>query len=166
VIPTRDTGGILWGAYQPTGHILATAGADHTIRLWDVSNPTHPQALEQPLSGHTDQADWVGFSPDGHTLASSSKDGTIRLWDTSDPAHATPQEGPLTADHTGVIRTAAFSPDASTLATASDDHTIELTGLNLEQAAQRVCATTATLTPQQWRQYAPELPFNPPCTAN
>ena len=36
--------------------------------------------------------------------------------------------------------------------------------LNVDDAIQRICATTSnTLTPAQWYQYIPQLPYDPPC---
>jgi WD40 repeat protein len=60
---------------------LASAGADHTVRLWD---PAAGRALGRPLTGHTDQVRAViaAIGGDGGVvLASAGHDGTVRLWD-------------------------------------------------------------------------------------
>ncbi len=55
---------------------LATASADHRVRVWDLIN----KKLECTFEGHTDQVRCVVFSPDGTKLLSGGKDKQIRLW--------------------------------------------------------------------------------------
>jgi len=62
------------------GSILASAGYDNTVRLWDVNTGQ----LLITLPPHLLLSD-VNFSPDGHYVASGSSDGTVRLWAIPDP---------------------------------------------------------------------------------
>ena len=61
--------------------LLASAGADRTIRVWD---PATGRPVGQPLRGHTGQIRAVisAAGDDGRVhLVSGGHDGTIRLWD-------------------------------------------------------------------------------------
>jgi WD40 repeat protein len=67
-------------AYRPDGKVLATAGADRSVRLWDTG--TGKELLR--LTGHEEQVYRVAFSPDGKRLASTSSDASVRVWDVAD----------------------------------------------------------------------------------
>jgi WD40 repeat protein len=111
--------------FSPDGRTLASSSDDHTVRLWNVTDPSHPIPLDQPLTGHTNAVHSVVFSPDGRTLASGSADDTVRLWNVTDPSHPIPLDQPLTG-HTNPVDSVVFSPDGRTLASGSDDHTVRL----------------------------------------
>ncbi|MDT0609681.1 nSTAND1 domain-containing NTPase [Streptomyces lancefieldiae] len=119
------TGAVYLTSFSPDGRTLATASYDRTVRLWDVSDPAHPEPLGKPLTGHTSWVSTAVFSPDGRTLASASDDGTIRLWDVSDPGRPRPLGAPLPG-RGGTIYLLAFAPDGRTLASAHDDHAVRL----------------------------------------
>ncbi|MEH0576932.1 hypothetical protein QBA54_21100 [Streptomyces sp. B21-108] len=119
------TGAVYLTSFSPDGKVLATAGYDRTVRLWDVSDRSHPKPLGKPLTGHTSWVSSAVFSPDGRTLASAGDDGTVRLWDVRDPARPRALGAPLTG-RTGTIYLLAFSPDGRTLASADEDHTVRL----------------------------------------
>ncbi|MBV9728674.1 MAG: hypothetical protein JO309_04575, partial [Pseudonocardiales bacterium] len=146
------------------GRTLASGSFDQSVRLWNVADPARPTPLGQPLTGHTSFVSAVAFSPDGHTLATGGGDRTVRLWNVTDPAHATPLDSPFIG-HTDWVVSVAFSPDGRTLASGSIDQTVRLWEMNVDQAIQRICATTTnTLTPEKWEQYvSPDLPYRPPC---
>ena len=149
-------------AFSPGGHTLASGGSDGTIELWNISDPAYPRPSGPPLAGGGAEVHSVAFSPGGHTLASGSDDGTVRLWDVTDPAHPSQLGQPLTGS-TVAVDSVAFSPDGHTLASGSDDGTTRLWNLNVGTAIDRICATAGGLTPRQWNQYIPRLPYQPSC---
>lgn len=111
------TDGVEALAVSPASGLLATAGLDGTVRLWDLAVGT-PAA--GPLSGHEGPVRAIAFSPDGRRIASGGADGTVRLWDA---LAAAPTGRPLTG-HTGPVRCVAFSPDGQLVASAGDDATV------------------------------------------
>ncbi|MFI9202294.1 TIR domain-containing protein [Streptomyces sp. NPDC053048] len=81
----RGHSGRLWtAAAHPARPLLATAGDDRSIRLWDPLTGRETGRL----TGHTGRVLTLAFSPDGTLLASGGEDGTVRLWTV--PAEGTP----------------------------------------------------------------------------
>ena len=161
---TGHTNSVYAVAFSRDGRTLATGSYDQNVRLWNVTDPARPTSLGGPLIGHTGPVYAVAFSRDGHTLATGSYDQNVRLWNVTNRARPTSLGRPLTG-HTNWVYAVAFSPDGHTVATGSADRTVRLWGMNIDQAIQRICATTRnTLTPAKWRQYvSPDLPYQPPC---
>jgi WD40 repeat protein len=155
-------------AFAPDGHTLATASADRTVRLWDLTDRTRPNPLGPPLTGPTGAVFSVAFAPDGHTLATASADRAVRLWDLTDRTRPSPVGPPLTGP-TNVASSVAFAPDGHTLATASWDKTVQLwdlTGLNdlFDHAAERACSFTHVgLNVDEWIRNIPGLPYQNTC---
>ena len=59
---------------SPDGSLVATAGYDRTILLWDTAT-WQPRGV---LEGHAGTVYSVRFSPDGERLVSASQDGSAR----------------------------------------------------------------------------------------
>ncbi|WHT22584.1 WD40 repeat domain-containing protein [Crossiella sp. CA-258035] len=117
-------------AYHPKGTVLATAGADNTIRLWRLDRT--PPAELAVLTGHTGYPHQIAFSPDGRLLATASWDRTARLWDLSDPAH--PAGLATLTGHTDQVEAVAFLPGTPYLATGGTDQTLRLWDLTTPDA--------------------------------
>ncbi len=69
-------------AVSADGKWLATAAADHSIKLWDLATGQAARAL----AGHTAAVTALRFSPDGARLFSGSADKSVRIWQIADGA--------------------------------------------------------------------------------
>ncbi len=73
-------GGGTWAhtvSFHPNGHILASAGDDEAVRLWDIEDGS---CRLIPLD-HEGRIFSVEFSRDGNLLAAGGSDGTAQIWD-------------------------------------------------------------------------------------
>lgn len=122
---TGHTATVFAVAFSTRGHLMATAGADDTVRLWHVTDATRPTPLGRPVPAGCKGVMWLAISPDGRTLAGAGRDGTVRLWNIADPGHPTAWPAPLRG-HSGIVFSVSFGPDGRTLASAGDDGTVRL----------------------------------------
>jgi hypothetical protein len=71
------TDSVLGLAFSKDVSLLASAGYDRTVRIWDASTG----ALKHTLQDHSDSVYAVAFSPDAKLLASAGADRAVKVWD-------------------------------------------------------------------------------------
>jgi WD40 repeat protein len=106
------TGEVLALWVSPNGQRVASVGADHSVRLWEVG--TGREVLSVPT-----QADGmisVVFSPDGRRIAGGGQDGAVRIYDAASGQEVTRCEG-----HGDPVSCVAFSPDGRHVASGAQD---------------------------------------------
>ncbi len=122
-----DSAGVVQAvSLSPDHRVLAVAGADGTLRLWDVARPGHLVPMGAPLlaANRKDPLYAVAFSPDGSLLAAAGAGQTVLLWNMRAPGHPVPLRS-LTGP-ANTVYSLAFSTRGSLLAAGSADDTVRL----------------------------------------
>lgn len=108
-------GAVTVAAFPSSGKLVATGGADKSVRLWETTTGKNLRTLE----GHKAAVTAVAVTPDGK-VASGSADKTALIW----PAKS---DTPISLDgHTKTVTALAWTRDGGTLATGGADTNVIL----------------------------------------
>lgn len=103
--------------FSPDGAILATAGYDRDIHLWDFVSGK----LLRSMTSHNGAIYDLAFSPDGSVLASASGDGTCKIWQVATGERLDTLNQPEAEQYR-----VAFTPDGKHIVAGGADHRIRL----------------------------------------
>ena len=103
--------------FSPNGKLLATAGYDKVIRIWNAESGTY---ISQ-IAGHNGAVFDLAFSPDGTLLAAASADETGKIWDVRSGERLDTLNQPQ-----GEQFRIAFTPDGKFIVGAGADNRIRL----------------------------------------
>ncbi len=113
----KHNGPVYLVRYSSDGKLLASAGIDKLVKLWDTETGREVRQLQ----GHTETVYALAFAPDGKTLVSGSRDKTVRLWDVASGKEIGQFKG-----HEAMVLAVAFAPDGKTVASESHDMTVRV----------------------------------------
>ncbi|MCF0091701.1 WD40 repeat domain-containing protein [Micromonospora sp. MH99] len=104
-------------ASSPDGRVLATAGAEGVVNVWDMTSPRQP-VFRIGLQNAGRAVLSVAVSRDGAQVAAGDEDGLVHVWRLTGPRTAAPVHLPP-LDPSGRIMAVAFDDDGRRLATGS-----------------------------------------------
>lgn len=108
---------ILTVAFDPTGALLASGGADNLIHVHDWATGE----LKRRIAQHADWVMSVRFSPDGKHLASASRDRTARVYSVETWEMETTYN-----EHGGMVFAVAFNEDGTEVWSGGRDRRVHV----------------------------------------
>jgi WD40 repeat protein len=135
--------------------MLATAGLDPLVHLWDVGTGKLLRELEQDLGN----AVWaLEFNRDARMLAISGGD-SASLWDVGTGAQIGPRLGAGSRESM-----LDLSPDGRRLLITSGNGQGAIWTIDPASWPRRACAlANRVLTRKEWRKFLPGRPYEPAC---
>lgn len=115
------SGRIIGLAYSSDRSLLASAGVDGAVRIWDSKSRKRVSAP----AGHIGGACSVAFTPAGDRLVSGGNDGLVRVWDVNIGS-----ELRAFAGHTDAVCAVAINPAGTNIASGSRDRRVRIWSLS------------------------------------
>ena len=116
--------------FSSDGKLLAAAGQDGALRVWDVAR----RVRRFYFPAHTNPLFAVAWSPDGRFVADASGDRSSFVWEVRGIEHG--ERVATLAGHQSAVTSVAFSADGGSILTGSADGTARLWDTRFEQDLQ------------------------------
>jgi WD40 repeat protein/serine/threonine protein kinase len=124
--PKVHKGAIQEVAFSPDGKLLASAGSDRLVKLWDAASYQEVATLY----GHTAPVASLAFRADGKELATSDWQGVVKVWDV-----AGAEERFTIRGHTALALSVAYDPLGKRLVSAGYDGMLHVWDATTSQEA-------------------------------
>ncbi|MFI1018158.1 helix-turn-helix domain-containing protein [Streptomyces sp. NPDC020965] len=163
--------------FSPNGLYLAVGDNRGQVTVWDgelrkrlatLSSPEEADIVRSSIRDGHDEIQAMQFngvtaltfSPDGSLLAVGDSSGTVQLWDV---ASSRPLGSPLPTPGDPVL-SLAFDADGHTLYTAGLYAGLETYDIDPPRLAATVCRRAGSgLSPAEWQDHLPDLPYRKTC---
>lgn len=126
------TGAVRSLHFTRDGRLLASAGNDNTIRVWNTSDGA---ALET-LRGHGSPVLACNWTSDARQIVSGSQDRRAVVWSIDDYEELRVLRSRTIAGHQDAVLSVDFAPDGQTLVSASRDRTARIWNARSGEAQQ------------------------------
>jgi RNA polymerase sigma factor (sigma-70 family) len=113
---TGHKGAVRAIVFSRDGKMVATTGADKTVRVWDPATGQQNLKLEQPV-----EAVGIAFTPDSKSLATVRKDGVLTLFDVGTGKEL--RHSGMAGPSGGAL---AFSPDGKRVVVGSNGGVVDM----------------------------------------
>jgi cytosolic iron-sulfur protein assembly protein CIAO1 len=109
-------------SWSPNGKLLATAGFDRLVAIWELQSGIWEQVAV--LEGHESEVKGVAWSPSGTFIATCGRDKTVWVWEAA-PGHEY-EVVDVKHGHSQDVKCVRWHPSSELLVSVSYDDSIKL----------------------------------------